>query len=86
MVSKERVSVNADSAPSTLFLAGYVRLAGHGFALPCFAISPRPNTWYTAVCSIDGDHAGAISGFELFESDDIQILPDAKLSVHPRTC
>jgi hypothetical protein len=79
MVSKERVSVNADSAPSTLFLAGYVRLAGHGFALPCFAISPRPNTWYTAVCSIDGDHARAISGFELFESDDIQTLPDANL-------
>jgi hypothetical protein len=79
MVSKERVSVNADSVPPTLFLAGYVRLAGHGFALPCFAISLRPNTWYTAVCSIDGDHAGAISGFELFESDDLQTLPDAKL-------
>jgi hypothetical protein len=46
-----------------------------GFALPCFATNPRPNAWYTATCSVDADHMGQITGFELFASDDILQLP-----------
>jgi hypothetical protein len=61
----------SDPVSSELFLAGYVQLTRRGFALPCFAANPRPNTWYTATCSVDGDHTGQITGFEVFESDDI---------------
>ncbi|MDZ5698639.1 hypothetical protein [Chelativorans sp. M5D2P16] len=60
---------------SELLLVGYVPLTEHGFALPCFASGPQPNAWYTAVCSIDGDHDGLITAFELFESDEIRRLP-----------
>lgn len=58
-----------------LSVVGYVPLKDRGFALPCFASGPRPNTWYTAVCSVDGDHGGSIVGFETFESEDICELP-----------
>jgi hypothetical protein len=61
----------SDPVSSELILAGYVPLTRNGFALPCFATNPRPNTWYTATCSVDGDHTGQITGFEVFESDDI---------------
>jgi hypothetical protein len=60
-----------DRGPADLILAGYVALTRRGFALPCFASSPRPNAWYTATCSVDADHLGRITGFEVFESNDI---------------
>ena len=68
-----------DDPPQMLFLAGYVPLTPHGFALPCFSTGARANTWYTAVCSIDADHSGSIVEFEIFESDDIEKLPEAEL-------
>jgi hypothetical protein len=60
-----------DQGPTELTLIGYVPLTQRGFALPCFATSPRSNVWYTAICSVDADHAGKIIGFEVFESNDI---------------
>lgn len=60
-----------DRGPAELILAGYVAMTRRGFALPCFAGSPRPNAWYTATCSVDADHMGKITGFEVFESSDI---------------
>jgi hypothetical protein len=47
-------------------------MSEHGFALPCFANGPRPNTWYTAICSVSGDHLGDVVGFEPFLSEDIR--------------
>jgi small GTP-binding protein len=47
-------------------LSGYAAVADHGFALPCFRRGRRDNTWYVAVCSIPGDHAGTITDFEPF--------------------
>lgn len=64
-----------DDAPQELFLAGYAPLTDRGFALPCFAMAPRPNTWFAATCSIDGDHRGRISGFEAFPAENVQELP-----------
>jgi hypothetical protein len=64
-----------DQGPEELLLAGYVPLAEHGFALPCYATGPLPNAWYTAVCSVNGDHAGKITGFEIFETDVVELLP-----------
>jgi hypothetical protein len=61
---------------SELKLAGYVRMTARGFALPCFAADPRSNTWYTATCSVDADHAGQITGFDVFQSDDLIRLPE----------
>lgn len=60
-----------DRGPAELILAGYVAMTRRGFALPCFASSPRPNAWYTATCSVDADHMGTVIGFEVFESNDI---------------
>ncbi len=59
-----------------LSLVGYVPLAGSGFALPCFATDPRPNAWYLARCSVDGDHAGKVVGFDPYRDEHVHLLPD----------
>ncbi len=56
-------------------LRGYVRLAAHGFALPCFGQGDRPNTWYVARSSPEGDHLGSIAALEVFAHDEIELLP-----------
>ncbi|QQO18596.1 hypothetical protein JJB98_01030 [Bradyrhizobium diazoefficiens] len=66
-----------DRGPVELTLAGYVAMTRRGFALPCFASGPRPNAWYTATCSVDADHLGLITGFEVFESNEIVHLSEA---------
>lgn len=66
-----------DEDISELLLAGFVPLRAQGLALPCYASGPLSNAWYCAVCSIDGDHTGTVTGFEPFESDDIIRLPAA---------
>jgi len=58
-----------------LLLAGYVSLRTQGLALPCYASGHRSNAWYCARCSIDGDHAGIITAFDPFQSDEIVLLP-----------
>lgn len=64
--------IGAAETSLKLDLAGYVPLTQHGFALPCFARGRQPNTWYTAVCSVSGDHVGKIVGFETFASEEIK--------------
>src|SRR5689334_12948780 len=64
-----------EQGPDELFLAGYVQVFAEGFALPCYAASPRANIWYVAICSVDGDHTGTITGFELFDANEVQPLP-----------
>lgn len=66
-----------DEDISELLLAGFVPLRAQGLALPCYASGPLSNAWYCAVCSVDGDHTGTVTGFEPFESDDIIRLPAA---------
>ncbi|WP_174274384.1 hypothetical protein [Sphingomonas bacterium] len=79
MALGQQAAVTADDSPQKLFLAGYVPLMPHGFALPCFSTGPRSNTWYTAVCSIDADHSGRIVEFEIYEAHEIEHLPEAEL-------
>lgn len=62
---------------SELLLGGYLPLRAQGLALPCYASGPLSNAWYCAICSVDGDHAGTVIGFEPFEADDIVRLPPA---------
>ncbi len=54
----------SSAPPSCLLLAGYISFFEAGFALPCFARSPTSKTWFTAVCSVSGDHWGRIIAFE----------------------
>ncbi len=71
--------VAAADSPQSLLLAGYVSLQKHGFALPCFATKPRPNTWYTAQTRIEGDRLSVISGFEEYAAADVSPLPDEQI-------
>ena len=45
-----------------------------GLSLPCYITRPGANRWYVAVCTIDGDHAAKIAGFEPFDGD-VTLLP-----------
>lgn len=65
-----------DEGITDLLLAGYVPLRSQGLALPCYASGPQSNAWYCAVCSVDGDHSGAVVAFEPFEAVDIVRLPE----------
>lgn len=65
-----------DDAITELLLVGYVAQRSEGLALPCYASGPQSNAWYCARCSIDGDHEGHVSGFEPFEGDGIEQLPE----------
>ncbi|MFG1345473.1 hypothetical protein V5F59_11310 [Xanthobacter autotrophicus DSM 431] len=64
---------------SALRLAGYVRLAENGFALPAWGIGPGANVWYSAIPTIEGDHSSTIATFELLENE--QIIPLAGATV-----
>ncbi len=61
-----------------LILAGYVRLAENGFALPIFASAAGANTSYVATCSIPGEPGGVIAGFEQFEPETLETLPETQ--------
>jgi hypothetical protein len=65
-----------DQGPGTLLLAGYVPPFAEGFALPCYATGPQANSWYVAICSVDGDHEGGITGFEIFDVEGVLPLPE----------
>ncbi len=64
-----------DETPSELFLAGYAPLSSGGFALPCYAATVGANAWHVARCSVPGDHAGLVDGFDLYEGGDVHALP-----------
>jgi hypothetical protein len=61
-----------------LWLLGYVQNASHGFALPLFGQHERTNTLYIADCRPSGDHRGAITGFQTYETDLQKWLPVAR--------
>lgn len=52
-------------------------LTSHGFALPLFGQRSRANTLYVASCDPPGDHAGRISGFEVYEPSHHVWLPES---------
>lgn len=62
-----------------LDLAGYVTLGEHGFALPCFSSGPNPNTWHVAVCSVSGNHLGAVVRFEHFSPQEVRRVSTEKI-------
>lgn len=64
-------------------LTGYVKLTEQGFALPAYGAWLGANAWYTAIPSVEGDHASTIAGFELLEGEDILPLPDPTITVGP---
>ncbi len=61
-----------------MLLSGYVRGFENGFALPCYATGSQANIWYVAICSVDGDHSGTITGFSLFDTERVLKLPEAQ--------
>ena len=65
-----------EATPTDLLLAGYVALGGAGFALPCYATGAQANAWNVAVCSVDGDHAGTVVGFDVYEGEGVVLLPE----------
>lgn len=65
-----------DFSPPALRLCGYAKLGRTGFALPCYASGVSPNTWYTATCSVAGDHAGHVTRFDAFSGQDVVRLPE----------
>ncbi|HEY0312284.1 MAG TPA: hypothetical protein VGC56_07280 [Allosphingosinicella sp.] len=67
----------ADDSLEELLVAGYVPLCRSGFALPCYMVRPRANTWHVARCSIEGDHTGSVSGFEQYDAPGVLSLPEA---------
>jgi hypothetical protein len=60
-----------------LTLRGYVKLADHGFALPCYSKIVAGNTWYVATSSSPFDHNGQIISFEPYEPEDLVHLPNS---------
>lgn len=63
-----------------LYLAGYVKLAESGFALPAWGAGPGANAWYCAVPTVEGDHSGAIAGFAVLEDEPVTRLAGPALS------
>jgi Leucine-rich repeat (LRR) protein len=57
-------------------LYGYERLTEHGFALPCYIQSGTTNAIYIALTRVPGEAKGTISGFEIYETDCIEALPE----------
>jgi hypothetical protein len=66
-----------------LRLAGYVKLAESGFALPAWSMGPDANAWYSAVPTIGGDHSSMIAAFELLEHEQVTLLAGATLLAAP---
>jgi hypothetical protein len=58
-----------DDTLDEMILAGHAPLRAQGFSVPCYVTRPGANRWYVALCSIDGDHAATIIGFEPFDGD-----------------
>lgn len=66
-----------------MHLCGYVQLADHGLALPAYRVEPGANAWYSAVATVDGDHASTIERFELLEDEPVDPLRDSGITVGP---
>lgn len=64
--------------PHELSLIAYEKVADHGFALPCFGQARGANTLYVARALRPGDPAAPIAAFELYDTDDMQVLPPDK--------
>jgi hypothetical protein len=62
-----------------LYLAGFVPLTDHGYALPCFAAAEHENAWYVATSSHPLDHNGRILSFDIFQPEGLVRLPASKL-------
>ena len=64
--------------PDELALIAYEQVAHHGFALPCFGHARGANTLYVARALRPGDPTAPIEAFELYDTDDMQVLPPDK--------
>jgi fatty-acyl-CoA synthase len=62
--------------PSRFVVSGYVPLADHGFALPCYTREEGGNAWHIAVANITGDKTSTIARFQSFDSCDIRRLEE----------
>ena len=62
-------------APEELILIGYEKLTEHGFALPCFGRTVGANTVYVARATQPGDPLAAIASFDVYEPDEIHLIP-----------
>ena len=68
--------MRCDEESSEFWLSGYMKVAEHGFALPCYRRHLHGNAWYTATCSVPGDRSGRIVAFEpLMPEHLIEIAP-----------
>ncbi|MFZ3237290.1 MAG: hypothetical protein WA417_17365 [Stellaceae bacterium] len=66
---------NEPGTSDELALIAYEKVAEHGFALPCFGRARGANTLYVARSLRPGDPAAPIAGFELYDTDNAQVLP-----------
>lgn len=69
-----------DDTPDDLVLIGYEKLAGHGFALPCFGRAVGANTVYVGRPSWPGDPTAKIVGFEIHDAENLEALPPGQPS------
>ena len=59
-----------------MWIAGYIPLLDHGFALPLYLAKMQGNAWHAAIPEVEGDHGASIVGFELLVPEVTRLLED----------